>query len=444
MFRNKVQTFWRNYDPQNKPTWLKNRRKEVIIISVACGLLGTGLILLNLPKLGQPTDTQTTTATNPITAITALGRIEPVGEVAKLAATPNLGGAKISEILVKPGDVVTEGQLLGILDNYELQKATLDVANKEVELQRSNLEIVLAGAKEGEIDSQKATIERLQAELESEITRNQAEISRWEAELFGQTEALTANLQRLQAEYDNAVIEFNRYQGLAADGAISTSELDQYRLTLDTARERVQEAQANLNKTVSSISESIKEAQANSQRERDSLTMQIKEAEATLAKISEIRDVDVKEAQARLDKAIAESQRAQQELALSEIRAPFTGRVLKINTRPGENINQEDGVLELGRTEQMMIIAEVHESDISQVQVGQEVIITSEGGAFSAELRGKVEQIGWQIGKNDVINSDPAANVDKRVIEVKILLNPEDSQIVENLTYSQVFVQIQL
>ena len=445
MLRTKVDTLWRSYDSKNKPNWLESRSKEIIILSVALGLLGTGLILFNLPKLAQKKPTETTTAATPqIKAVTALGRIEPQGEVAKVAATPNLGGAKIMQLLVEPGEIVSKGQLLAILDNYELQKAYTVVADEEVAVQRSNLEKVRAGVKEGEINSQKAVIERLKVELEAERNRTQAEIARWEAELAGERVALSATLERLKAEYNNANLEFNRYQGLAADGAISTSELDQRRLTLDTANESVQEAEANLVKTTSTLEQSIKEAQANSQRTIESLIMQIKEAEATLAQISEVRTVDVTEAQAQLDKAIAESKRAQEELTLSEIRAPFAGRVLKINTRPGENINQEDGVLELGKTDQMMVVAEVHESNISKVKVGQQVIITSEGGSFDTELKGRVTEIGWQIGKNDVLNSDPAADVDKRVIEVKILLDPEDSQKVQNLTYSQVFVQIKL
>jgi HlyD family secretion protein len=444
MLRTKVDTLWRSYDPQNKPNWIQSHSKEVIIISVALGLLGTGLILFNLPKLAQEKPTETTTKTPEIRAVTALGRIEPQGEVAKIAATPNLGGAKIMQVLVEPGEIVSKGQLLAILDNYQLQKAYTAVATQEVEVQRSNLEIVRAGVKEGEINSQKAVIERLKVELEAEGNRTQAEIARWEAELTGERVALSAALERLKAEYNNASLEFSRYQGLATDGAISTSELDQRRLTLDTASERVQEAEANLLKTTSTLEQSIKEAQANSQRETESLIMQIKEAEATLAQISEIRAVDVTEAQAKLDKAIAESNRAEEELALSEIRAPFAGRVLKINTRPGENIDQEDGVLELGKTDQMMVIAEVHESNISRVAVGQEVIITSEGGSFDTQLKGTVTEIGWQIGKNDVLNSDPAADVDKRVIEVKILLDPQDSQKVQNLTYSQVFVEIKI
>jgi len=41
-------------------------------------------------------------------------------------------------------------------------------------------------------------------------------------------------------------------------------------------------------------------------------------------------------------------------------------------------------------------------------------------------LNGKVAEIGWQIFKNNVLDDDPAANADARVVEVKIRL--DDSQ----------------
>ncbi|NES85510.1 MAG: HlyD family efflux transporter periplasmic adaptor subunit [Moorea sp. SIO2B7] len=135
---------------------------------------------------------------------------------------------------------------------------------------------------------------------------------------------------------------------------------------------------------------------------------------------------------------------ADADLALAYVRAPINGQVLKIHTRPGESFNQEQGIVELGQTDRMMVIAEVYESDIGKVRVGQQAQIISESGAFSEKIKGTVAQIGWQIGKKDVLDTDTAADVDVRVVEVKILLNPEDSKIVSGLTYSKVIAKILL
>jgi HlyD family secretion protein len=92
----------------------------------------------------------------------------------------------------------------------------------------------------------------------------------------------------------------------------------------------------------------------------------------------------------------------------------------------------------------MMVVAEVHESDIGKVQLGQTATIKSETGAFTQEITGEVSQIGLKIGKQDVLNTDPAADVDSRVVEVKINFDPETSSRVSHLTNSKAIVKINL
>jgi len=117
---------------------------------------------------------------------------------------------------------------------------------------------------------------------------------------------------------------------------------------------------------------------------------------------------------------------------------------LKINTLAGETINEQEGIAELGQTDQMVVIAEVYESDISKVRLGQRVTVTSEGKSFEGELQGNVSQIGLRIGKKDILDTDPAAVVDARVVEVNIRLNPGYSKRVSSLTNSKVIVEILL
>jgi HlyD family secretion protein len=89
-----------------------------------------------------------------------------------------------------------------------------------------------------------------------------------------------------------------------------------------------------------------------------------------------------------------------------------------------------------------MVVAEVYESDVARVKVGQKATITSRNGAFTDTLTGQVEEIGWQIFKNNVLDDDPAANADARVVEVKIRLDNSDR--VESLTNLQVDVTINI
>lgn len=128
---------------------------------------------------------------------------------------------------------------------------------------------------------------------------------------------------------------------------------------------------------------------------------------------------------------------AEAEFELERVRAPISGKVLKIRAYPGEAVGA-DGVCEIGQTDEMYAVAEVYENDIGYVRVGQRA--TAISPALDGEARGTVEEIGWKIGKMDVLSTDPAAKTDARVVEVRIKL--DDSQRVEHLTNLQVDVRI--
>jgi HlyD family secretion protein len=337
--------------------------------------------------------------------VTALGRLEPQTEVIRLSAPATLDGDRVTEILVKQGDRVKKGQVVAILDSRDRLQAALAEAKEKVRSAQSRLAQVKAGAKSGEIQAQESTIVKLQAELQGEIASQEAAIT------------------RLQSELRNARSEFERNQKLYQEGAISSSAIDSKRLVLESAEAKLQEALSGKNRTA------------------NSLQAQIDEAKATLSRIAEVRPVDVEVAQTDVDSAIAAVKRAETELAQAIIRAPMDVQILKIHARLGEKIG-DNGIADLGQTDRMVAVAEVYQTDIGKVKLGQEAAIT--GQAFSGEVKGTVSEIGLQVNRQNVFSDRPGENLDRRVIEVKIRLNPKDSQRVEGLTNLQVQTAIQL
>ncbi len=142
--------------------------------------------------------------------------------------------------------------------------------------------------------------------------------------------------------------------------------------------------------------------------------------------------------EAGVEVAAAHLERAQREAQRSYVRAPFAGRVLEVITRPGELIG-EHGILELGRVSRMYAIAEVYETDIRHVAVGQRATVSSQ--ALDSQLAGTVERIRPKVKKHDEIGTDPAARKDARIVEVLILL--DDPEPAAGLTNLQVDVVIQ-
>jgi len=123
-----------------------------------------------------------------------------------------------------------------------------------------------------------------------------------------------------------------------------------------------------------------------------------------------------------LQLAVAEASlhAAEAELARTRVLAPIGGQVVDVYARAGVRVGPE-GIVALGRTDRMYAIAEVYETDVARVQLGQRATVTSP--AFATALHGTVDRIGLRIGKLDAIGADPAARTDARVVEVEIRLD---------------------
>lgn len=377
----------------------------------------------------------------PVKKVTALGRLEPEAEVIKLSAPLALDGDRIAQLLVKQGDNVKAGQVVAILDSRDKLQDALSQAQEQVKMSQAKLAQVKAGAKSGEIFAQKATIERLQAQLQSDRVAQEEAIARLEAQWLGDRTAQEATIRRLQAELNNAQAEDQRYQQLYKEGAESRSLFDSKRLALESAQQQLNEAKAVLSRINTTASKQVREAKVALQRINVTGVKQIKEANATLDKIAEVRPVDVQAAQAEVDNAFSAVKRAQTDLQQAYIKAPTAGKILKIHTRVGEKIS-DSGIADLGQTEQMVAVAEVYQSDIGKVKTGQKAVVKGQG--FNGELQGTVSLIGLQVNRQNVFSNQPGENLDKRVIEVKIRLTPEDSKRVAGLTNLQVQTAIEL
>lgn len=340
-----------------------------------------------------------------ITKVTALGRLEPQGEVVQLSAPTLSSGNRVERLLVQEGDHVKAGQVIAILDNHDRLQAAYEQAQEAVRVAQAKLAVTQAGAKQGEISAQQAEIARLAAQQQGDIA------------------AQSATVARLTSELRNAETEFDRYRSLYQEGAISASNLDSKRLVLDSAQKSVQEAQAVLARLQSTSPPALSQAQAN------------------LERIAEVRPVDVQAGQVEVDRALAAMKQAKAERDQAYVRSPIEGEVLAIHTHAGE-VAASNGIAEIGKTQRMYAIAEVYQSDIHRVKSGQVVRVSSD--SIPGELVGSVERIDSQVKRQTIVNTDPSTNIDSRVVEVHIALDPVSSQKAAKFTNLQVTAVIQL
>ncbi|HAC65339.1 MAG TPA: HlyD family secretion protein [Cyanothece sp. UBA12306] len=373
-------------------------------------------------------------------AVSALGYVEPKEETINIFPSQEMEKTRVEQLLVQRGDQVKAGEIIAILDNKVRLEAALQQTKTQWQVAHSKLLQVKAGNKMGTIDAQKSRFKQTQAELEGQIISQKATIAMLEAELQGESVTQKASIERIQVELDHAQGDCLRYDSLYKEGVVSIQERDQFCLRSKTTEKSLQESQAHLRQTIDTLKSQILEAKANLRRTVTTLQRQMNEDQAMLKAVQEVRSVDVDVAQAEVDAAQAAVQKAQADLTLAYVKSPQAGQILDIHSWPGEIVG-EQGIVELGQTQQMYVTAEIYETDIGRVKVGQRAKISGKGVIDNIE--GTVDEIGLSIKTKDILGTDPVADADARVVSVRIRLDSQASQQVKALTNLQVNVVIQ-
>ena len=223
--------------------------------------------------------------------------------------------------------------------------------------------------------------------LESSVRKSEAEIRVAESKLAAQDSVIA----RYKADLGQASAKARRAEQLFAAGATSAN--------------RVEKLQAD----------------------ESSAKAQVAEAIATKATLVE----DLRSSRASLDKDKTERAKA-------TVLAPFSGTVFKVHARPGDKVG-EDGLLEMGDSSRMGVIAEVYQSDRPMIALGQKASLSADGFK-GRKVEGQVVEIAREVSRQTVFSGQAGENLDRRVLEVKIGLTPQESALASHLNYLQVNV----
>lgn len=128
----------------------------------------------------------------------ALARLEPSSRIIRLGAPNLLEGARIEQLLVKEGDLVKKGQVLGTFSTHARHSANYKVAVSNLHLAKANLRKVVSGNTQGDILSQKNSVISLKAK---EIAAG---------EEFERIKSLYERGVVSKSKYDNALAEKDR------------------------------------------------------------------------------------------------------------------------------------------------------------------------------------------------------------------------------------------
>lgn len=166
---------------------------------------------------------------------------------------------------------------------------------------------------------------------------------------------------------------------------ITKERLDMDFNNLITAKERLETALLNREIDLANAQDQVAQAEYNLQKAQD-----------TLAEILAGPDPDdIEVAQARVTSAQADLEDAQAALEAATMVAPFDGTVISTEAEIGDLVYPTTIVLTLADLSNLEVKAFVDETDISQVEIGQEVEITFD--AFTGQqFRGQVLEVPLQ------------------------------------------------
>lgn len=176
---------------------------------------------------------------------------------------------------------------------------------------------------------------------------------------------------------------------------------------------------------------------------REESAREVERLKATLSRFAgEIgAQPDVVVAARTLASARADLERALADVDKAHVRAPLAATVLTIHVQPGEKPGAL-GIMNIGNIAQMKADVEVYQTQIGLVAPGDPVEITAE--ALRSPLKGTVNRIGLEVGRQSLLDATPAANTDARVVKVTVTLDAASSAAASRFTNLQVIARIQV
>lgn len=294
--------------------------------------------------------------------VRALARLEPESGVVVVGARP---GMRVERVLVKEGQSVKPGEMLAVLEGHEAREQQVALAEAQVKaaafrraLRRDELALereAFDKTKDTRLDALKKTVDDLRSKVEPEKKKD--------ADGKESSPAPAAGGMVPQVMRDQLAAQL---RGELAKSEVQLKELEVSLSLLDRKR-----------------------------------------------KLEDRTSADDSPEAALLDRQV---ELAKADLAQSEVRAPIAAKVLAVTARAGEV--SSGPILSLGDPAVMTARAEVFQSDVLAVAVGDPAAVEILGRSVA----GEVTRVGTIVSRNTVTSLDPTALTDRRVVEVVVRL----------------------
>lgn len=417
----------------------------------AASVLVLGAVAFVVWRSGQPPTAEVTTAkvSDVVASLAVSGVLESKN---RTTVSSQLGGARITKVLVDIGDAVEVGDPLIEFDASEWlaqrQNAQAQIGQAAAslglqEVNASSAEDTLAVSQRSLDAATDLRIAFTQAETNLNTARErlkQAEANAQRVRTGSRTEQVRqaeAQLERAKALYAQRSREADRSRKLFEEGAVSRAEFELAQTALETARQDVRVAEENLKLAARPRTEDVRQADAQVAEARAAVSgaqnslalarknlndrlgqrLQVSQAQAQLNSARAQRQVS----QAQITQAEAQMAAADANLAKTIIRAPFAGRIAQRWVEPGQTVAVGAALVDLANENALRVRLDVDEASLSRIKVGEKALISLDAYP-DLKLEGVVSEVG------------SSANFQRGTVEVRIKLNSSDARLKPQLT----------
>ena len=339
----------------------------------------------NLPKASQ---------------VFAQGRLLPARGTVRISGLP---GDRIEEIAVKPGQPIQQGATIAKLQSFGLRTLELEAALLKLAEAKALLEVK---QKEAALQLEAAKIKQQSASIQLK----QALAQRQQAtQGIAQVESLGKQIATLERLRNDPLTR----------AAIGTIELE-------TRRNEMQRVSSISEQTVLASNHAVELGE-----------LQVEQAErSVISALESSMLVDKGSPVASLEKQI---EILKEQVRQSQLLSPLDGFVMSVNAETGERVGQLP-IAEVADLREMACMAEVHESDVGKIAVGNRVELRSP--AIQRTLAGTITRIDRVVGAVQMRSPNPMARSDFRAVPVWITIDPSDAELASRRIQLQVDIAI--
>ena len=303
------------------------------------------------------------------------GIVRPASESTITVAAP----VRIQEVLVEPGQTVTLGQALFVVDDRE---ARLALPAAKLEMEEARLQVQAMERAIGSVD-------REMRRLSEELTATSASLDVATRQVAAvPTPQVRESVERAQAALDLALLRQQRLSKLFADGVVARRELDEADVALRVARDDLE------------VAERAEAAY------RQAAAMEVTRAEARtrLAALQEQKQrlqasAELARARIRHERALTEVQALEERVADSRVEAPSAGTIAEVRVSRGDVVAPGAILARMADVARLVVEVQVPAEEIPRVRRGGPAEVTI-SAAREIRERGTIRSIEPTAGPN--------------------------------------------